>query len=178
MRISPFNRFELISVFNITPRMEDIIGLGISGSVKYNFLDGNGSVPLAFSLGASYAGTNSNGEYPLSPGRGVGFYTPLSLELTNLSIAFCPIIFWHGPEGLIPQLLLSTGVLYRGSWLTGGISARYEFDFEDNARSRLLAGAEINLFPPPSNFFFSFRGGIVYQRDIGWYGGVGIGLIY
>jgi hypothetical protein len=177
MRISPFNRFELISVFNITPRMEDIIGLGILGSVKYNFLDGNGSVPLAFSLGASYAGANSNGEYPLSPGRGVGFYTPLSLELTNLSIAFCPIIFWHGPEGLKLQLLLSTGVLYHGSWLTGGISARYEFDFEDT-RSRLLAGVELNLFPPPSNLFFSFRGGIVYQRDIGGYGGVGIGLIY
>jgi hypothetical protein len=178
MRISPFNRFELISVFNITPRMEDIIGLGILGSVKYNFSDGNGSVPLAFSLGASYAGTNSNGEYPLNPGRGVGFYTPLSLELTNLSIAFCPIIFWHGPEGLIPQLLLSTGVLYRGSWLTGGISARYEFDFEDNSRARLLAGVELNLFPPPSNLFFSFRGGIIYQRDISGYGGVGIGLIY
>jgi len=178
MRISPFNRFELTTVFNITPRLEDVIGLGISGSVKYNFLDGNGSVPLAFSLGASYAGTNSNGEYPLSPGRGVGFYAPLSLELTNLSIAFCPIIFWHGPEGLIPQLLLSTGILYRGSWLTGGISARYEFDFEGNAKSRLLAGVEVNLFPPPSNFFFSFRGGIVYRQDVDWFCGVGIGLIY
>jgi len=178
MRISPFNRFELTTVFNITPRLEDVIGLGISGSVKYNFLDGNGSVPLAFSLGASYAGTNSNGEYPLSPGRGVGFYAPLSLELTNFSIAFCPIIFWHGPEGLIPQLLLSTGVLYHGSWLTGGISARYEFDFEDKEKSRLLTGVEINLFPPPSNLFFSFRGGIVYRWDVDWFCGVGIGLIY
>jgi hypothetical protein len=178
MRISPFNHFELTTVFNITPRLEDVLGLGISGSVKYNFLDGNGSNPLAFSLGASYAGTNTNGEYPLSPGRGIGFYTPLSLELTNLSIAFCPIIFWHGPEGLIPQLLLSTGVLYHGSWITGGISARYEFDFEDNARSRLLTGVEVNLFPPPSNLLFSFRGGIVYRQNIGGYGGVGIGLIY
>ncbi|WP_461254893.1 PEGA domain-containing protein [Treponema sp. R80B11-R83G3] len=178
MRISPFNRFELTSVFNITPQPEDVIGLGISGSVKYNFLDGNGSVPLAFSLGTSYAGTNSNGEYPLSSGRGAGIFTPLSLELTNLSIAFCPIIFWHGPEGLIPQLLLSTGVLYHSSWIAGGISMRYEFDFEDNARSRLLAGMEINLFPPPSNLFFSFRGGIVYQQDICGYGGIGVGLIY
>jgi len=178
MRLSPFNRFELTTVFNITPQLDDIIGLGISGSVKYNFLDGNDHVPLAFSLGASYTGTNSNGEYPLSPGRGIGFYTPLSLELKSLSIAFCPIVFWHGPEGLIPHLLLSTGVLYRGSWITGGISARYEFDFEDNTRSRLLAGMEINLFPPPSNLFFSFRGGVVYQYDISGYGGVGIGLIF
>jgi len=178
MRISPFNRFELITVFNITPQSENVTGLGILGSAKYNFLDGKGSVPLAFSIGASYAGTNSNGEYPISPGRGIGFYTPLSFELTNLSIAFCPVIFWHGPEGLIPQLLLSTGVLYHGSWITGGISARYEFDFEDNTRSRLLTGMEVNLFPPPSNLFFSFRGGVVYQQDIGGYGGVGIGLIY
>jgi len=178
MRISAFNRFELMTVFNITPRLEDILGLGISGSVKYNFLDGNGSVPLAFSLGVSYAATNPNGEYPLSPGRGIGFYTPLSLELTNLSIAFCPVIFWHGPEGLIPQLLLSTGVLYHGSWITCGISARYEFNFEDNTKSKLLAGTEVNLFPPPSNFLFSFRGGIVYQQNIGGYGGIGIGLIY
>jgi len=178
MRISPLNRFELTTVFSITPHLENTIGFGILGSVKYNFFNGSGSVPLAFSLGASYAGTNTNGEYPISPGRGIGFYTPLSLELTNFSIAFCPVIFWHGPEGLIPQLLLSTGALYRGSWFTGGISMRYEFDFEDDARSRLLAGIEVNLFPPPSNLFFSFRGGIVYQQDIGGYGGVGIGLIY
>jgi len=178
MRLSPFNHFELTTVFNITPRLDDVIGLGISGSVKYNFLDGNDHVPLAFSLGASYTGTNSNGEYPLSPGRGIGFYTPLSLELKALSIAFCPIVFWHGPEGLIPHLLLSTGFLYHSSWLTGGISARYEFDFEDDTRSRLLAGMEVNLFPPPSNLFFSFRGGVVYQYDISGYGGVGIGVIY
>ncbi|GBU28660.1 hypothetical protein R84B8_02220 [Treponema sp. R8-4-B8] len=176
MRISPFNRFELTSVFNITPQFENVIGLSLSGSVKYNFFNGNG--PLAFSLGASYAWTNLNGEYPLSSGGGIGVYMPLSLELSNFSIAFCPIIFWHGPEGLIPRLLLSTGVLYHGSWITGGISMRYEFDFEDNTRSRLLAGMEACLFPPPSNLFFSFRGGIIYQRDICGYGGIGIGLIY
>jgi len=178
MRISPFNRFELTAVFNITPQPENVTGLSFLGSVKYNFLDGKGSVPLAFSIGTSYAGTNLTGEYPLSPGRGIGFYTPLSLELTNLSVAFCPIVFWYGPEGFIPQLLLSTGVLYHGSWITGGISARYELNFEDNTRSRLLAGMEVNLFPPPSNFFFSLRGGVIYQQGISGYGGVGIGLIY
>jgi hypothetical protein len=178
MRISPFNRFELITFFNIIPQSENLPGWGILGSVKYNFFDGGGSVPLAFSFGASYAGTNRNGEYPLSSGRGVGIYTPLSLELTNLSIAFCPVIFWHGPEGLTPQLLLSTGVLYHGSWITSGLSMRYEFDFEKNTRSRFLAGIETNLFPPPSNLFFSFQFGIVYQQDIGGYGGIGIGLIH
>jgi hypothetical protein len=178
MRISPFNHFELSTFFNIIPQLENMTGWGVLGSVKYNFFDGGGSVPLAFSLGASYAGTNRSGEYPLTPGRGLGFYTPLSLELTNLSIAFCPVIFWHGPEGLIPQLLLSTGVLYRGSWITSGISMRYEFDFEKNTRSKFLAGIEAALFPPPSNLFFSFQGGIVYQQNIGGYGGIGIGLIY
>jgi len=178
MRTSLLNRFELMTSFNITPRLEDLIGLGVLGSAKYNFLDGSGNVPIAFSLGASYTWTNINGEYPLSPGRGAGIYMPLSWELTNLSIAFCPIIFWHGPEGLIPQLLLSTGALYHGSWIAGGISMRYEIDFVDNARSRFLTGIEVNLFPPPSNLFFSFRGGIIYHQDIGGYGGMGIGLIY
>jgi len=178
VRVSPFNRFELTTASNITPQFENEIGLSLSGSVKYNFFDGNGPVPLAFSLGVSYSGANLNGEYPLSPGNGLGFYMPLSLELTNLSIAFCPVIFWYGPEGFIPRLLLSTGVLYRGSWITGGISMRYEFDFEDNERSRLLAGIEADFFPPPSNFFFSLRGGIIYRQDISGYGGIGIGLIY
>jgi hypothetical protein len=122
--------------------------------------------------------TNRNGASPLSQESGVGIYTPLSLELKELSIGFCPVIFWQGAEELIPQLLLSTGVLYLGSWITSGISMRYEFNFEKNTKSRLLAGIEAALFPPPSNLFFSFQCGIIYQQDIGGYGGIGIGLIY
>ena len=127
----------------------------------------------------SYTWANNLGEYVLSPGKGVGFYTPLSLDLTNISIVVCPSAFWHGPQGIVPDLLLSAGILYRGTWLTGGISARYEFDFTENSGQRLLAGAEIHLFPPPSILVFSINGGIIQQGSkIGGYGGLTIGMIY
>jgi hypothetical protein len=178
MRISPFNRFELTTVFNIVPYLNNNAGWGICGSLKYNIIDGNNSVPLAFSVGASYSWASSNGEYPLSPGRGVGFYTPLSVELTKFSIAFCPAVYWYGPEGIIPQILLSTGVHYHSGWITSGISMRYEFDFNENISSGLFTGVELCLFPPPSNLFFSFQGGLVYRESLSFFGGIGIGLIY
>jgi hypothetical protein len=178
MRISPFSRLELSTVFDIVPRLKNSAGWGVSGSLKYNILNGDNSIPLAFSLAASYSWTSPNGESPLSPGLGAGFYTPVSVELTNISVAFCPAIYWYGPEGITPVLLLSTGVLYHSGWITSGISIRYEFDFKDNSRSRLLAGLEAFLFPAPSYLFFSFQGGVSFQQSIGWFGGAGIGLIY
>jgi hypothetical protein len=178
MRISPFNRFELTTVFNLLPYLKNLAGWGVSGSVKYNILDGSGSVPLAFSLGTSFFWTSRNSEYPLSPGHGAGFYMPFSVELTDFSIPFCPAVYWYGYEEITPQVLLSTGVLYRSGWITAGLSTRYELDFKENAKSRLLTGIEACLFPPPSNLFFTFQSGIIFQQNIGWFGGIGIGLIY
>jgi len=109
----------------------------------------------------------------------VGFYTPLSLELEKISIVFCPAAFWLGPEGIVPELLLSAGVMYRGGRFNTGISARYEFDFEESGNSRFLAGAEINIFPAPSNIVYSILGGILLRdSSLGYYAGLGIGLIF
>jgi len=177
MRISPVNKLELSTIFNINPLVENQTGWGVSGSVKFNILNG-GAVPLAMSAAASYSWAGKNGEMPLSPGRGAGLHIPLSLELSNFSIALCPAVFWRGPEGVTPEMLLSAGVMYKGGWFNAGLSARSEFNFTDDKRQRTLAGAQIYFYPPPSIFYFSLQGGIVYHDDIRGYGGVGIGVIY
>jgi len=175
MRISPFNKFETTAVFNINADKTQT-GWGISGSVKYNFLDGAG-FPLALSASASCAWASSAGEYMLSPGKGIGIHIPLSLELAKFSIAFCPSVFWHGFEGTAPELLLGAGLLYRGNRITGGVSARGEIDFA-NKNFRFLTGAEVHYIPPASNFIITAQGGIITSQNIDWYAGLGIGFIY
>jgi len=179
LRVSPFKRLETSAYFNVNLRVDNSTGWGISGSVKYNFLNG-GAFPLALAAGVSYAWADKNGEYPLSPGRGVGLYIPLSLELAEFSVIISPAIFWRGPEGLIPALLLSAGVLYRGGWFTTGLSARVEFDFIENLSDpKFLAGLEAHFFPPPSSLFFSVKAGIwTKDSQTGGFGGAGIGLVY
>jgi hypothetical protein len=179
MRVSPFKKMELATVFNINPRLENKTGWGITGSAKYNFFDSDSS-PLLFAAGVSYAWASENGDAPLSAGRGVGLFTPLSLELSNFSIVFTPAIFWRGPEGLVPALLLSAGALYNGGWFNTGLSMRCEFDFTENAESpKFLSGAQVYFLPPPSNFFVSLSAGLWTQNsNTGGYGGITIGLLY
>ena len=179
LRVSPFKRLETAAYFNVNLRVDNSTGWGVSGSVKYNFLNG-GAFPLALAAGVSYAWADSNGDDPLSPGRGVGLYIPVSLELAKFSVIISPAFFWRGPEGLIPALLLSAGVLYRGGWFTSGLSARVEFDFIENSTGpKILAGLEAHFFPPPSSLFFSVKAGIwTKDSQTGGFGGAGIGLIY
>jgi len=181
IRIAPVKKLELAAVFNVYPRFDSSAGWGIAGSAKFNIFDGGG-IPLFFAAGVSYAWASKSGEAPLSPGRGVGLYLPLSLEIAKFSLIFSPAIFWHGPDSAIPALLLGVGVLYRGDWINAGLSFRPEFDFSrspiaDNIR--LLTGAEVRIYPPPSNLVFSLQAGMWTQnRRLGGYGGLGIGVIF
>jgi hypothetical protein len=184
MRIAPFQRLELTTAFNINPFINNQTGWGVTGSAKFNFLNGSSSLPLAFAAAVSYVWSTDAGQYLLGPGRGAGLHIPLSLELINLnighlSIIICPSLFWHGPAGLVPELLLCAGILYRAGWLNAGLSMRYEFNFSDNVSPRFLAGAEIKLFPPPSNLVYSLRAGLMKQDQYtGGFGGLSIGVIY
>jgi hypothetical protein len=73
----------------------------------------------------------------------------------------------------------STGILYRRSSFNSGVSMRYEFDFTKEINPRLLAGGEIHIFPPPSNFVFSIQGGMwIQETRTEGYGGIGIGMIF
>jgi len=179
LRVSPFKQLETAAYFNVNPRIDNSTGWGISGSVKYMILSGE-KFPLVLAAGLSYAWADKNGDDPLSTGRGVGLHIPLSLDLSNFSIVFSPAIFWRGPEGFVPALLLSAGALYRGAFFTSGLSARAEFDFTENATDpKFFAGLEAHIFPPPSNLFFSIKAGLWTQDSlIGGYGSAGIGLIY
>jgi len=181
IRISPLNKLEVSSVFNINPRFNSAVGTGwgISGSAKYNILSGN-NFPLAFAAGFSYTWAGEYGEAPLNPGKGIGIYAPLSLELESVSIALSPGVFWRGPSGSVPELLLSAGILYRGGRLFAGISARAEIDFsEDKADPKILAGTEWRYNPLSSNIVLSCQFGIWTQAErTGGYGGLGIGVIY
>jgi len=178
-RVSPFNRLETVAYFNVNPRVDNSTGWGISVSVKYNVLNGV-AFPLALAAGVSYAWADKNGDDPLSAGRGVGFHIPLSLELGGFSIVLSPALFWRGPEGFVPALLISAGALYQGGWFTTDLSARAEFDFTKNSSSpKFLSGLQAHFFPPPSNLFFSVKAGIWTQNSqTGGYGGAGIGLIF
>jgi len=181
IRVSPFNRIEVSSVFNINPRFKSSVGTGwgISGSAKYNILNGSG-FPLAFAVGFSYTWAGDYGQAPLNPGKGIGIYAPLSLELESVSIAFSPGVFWRGPSGSVPELLLSAGILYRGGRLFAGVSARAEIDFSaDKITPKILAGTEWRYNPVSSNIVFSCQFGMWTQAEyIGGYGGLGIGVIY
>jgi hypothetical protein len=175
-RISPLNKLETSAFFNINPR-SDGAGWGIAGSLKYNFIAG---FPVCLSAGASYTWANDNGENPLGPGNGVGLYVPFSLNVIDrFSIIFTPGVFWQGPEGLVPLLLLSAGVHYQGNWINTGFSTRAELDFREISDTRLFAGAEARFYPHPSILVFSVQAGFWTQNSkTGGYGGIGIGIIH
>ena len=177
IRIAPVKHLEAAAVFNVNPRLNNA-GWGITGSLKYNFFRGN-LFPLSLAAAASYAWTNENGEFPLSPGRGIGLYTPASLELRMFSIIFTPGIFWHGPEGIAPNIMLSAGILYRNNWMNAGLSMRSEFNYKENSSPRFLAGAEGRFYPAPSNLSFLLHAGLWTQNSrTGGYGGIGISIIF
>ena len=183
MRVSPANKLELTSAFNINPLSENQTGWGVSGSVKINILDG-GAIPFTMSAAASYSWAGKNGETPLSSGRGVGLYLPFSLELFSFSLTLSPAAFWRGPQGITPEFFLSSGIMYKGSWFNVGISERQEFNFADKSdkfkTSRIFLGAQAYFFPPPSIFYISLQaGGILIQENrSGFYGGLGLGIVY
>jgi len=177
MRVSPVNKLELTTVFNINPLSENQTGLGVSGSVKFNFLN-SGAIPIVMSAAASYSWAGTNGELPLSPGRGLGLYLPLSLELSKFSIAVCPAAFWHTHEGITPEFLLSGGIMYNGGYpFSAGISARSEFNFTDNdQKPKFFAGAQVYYFPLYI-LYISLQAGMWKQGErSGFYGGLGLGF--
>lgn len=176
LRVSPLKNLETSVFFNFNPRI-DTAGWGITGSLKYNILSG---FPLDLAAGISYAWASKYGDNPLSPGRGVGLYVPLSMKHSRFSFIFTPEIFWRGPEGIVPALLLSAGVLYQNTWINTGFSTRFEFDFkEDSNNPRFFSGLEAHFSPPPSNLVFSVQAGLwTHGGKTGGYGGLSIGIIF
>ena len=177
-RVSPLNRMEVTGVFNVKPGSENSGGWGVSGSLKYNFLDVGSTLPIAFSAAGSASWALNNASFPLSAGSGYGLYTPVSLELQLFSIVFSPAVFWH-PDSFIPSLLLSSGIIYKGGTYNAGLSVRQQLNFEDSDYSKIMAVIEGRFFPPPSYLVLSFQAGMwTFDSKTGGFAGLGIGFIF
>jgi hypothetical protein len=185
-RFSLPDRLEIAGLLYALPRFGGAASWGLAGSAKWVFLrDNEGPVPLGIAAGLSYA-WEGDGVAPLGPGAGLGAYVPLSWRFTRLSLLLSPGIRWPVPRELIPRLLLSGGVLYRGSWFIAGYSLRTELNFSEISGGGrggnplfLTSGGEIKFYPPPSNLVFTLSGGFWFTGSrAGAFGGAGIGLIY
>jgi hypothetical protein len=178
LRLAPFSKLELTTVFNINPLYENQAGCGFSSSVKLNFYNAR-TIPIVMSAAASYSWAGKNGEMPLSSGRGLGLYLPLSLELSKFSIAVCPAVFWRTREGITPEFLLSGGIMYNGGYpFSAGVSARSEFNFKDKEQKpKIFAGAQLYYYSFYNILYISLQGGMWKQGEhLGFYGGLMLGF--
>lgn len=185
IRFSPLTRLELTAVLNVLPDFGNAAPWGLAGSAKWVFFPENGGLPLNIAAGLSYAWELENGTAPLSAGSGLGFYVPLSWRPhRSLSVLFSPGMRIPIPGDPVPRLLLSGGLLFRGSWFIWGFSIRPELNFSPAAdrggnAAHLFMGGELKLYPPPSNLVFSLSGGAWFAgSEAGGFGGVSIGFIY
>ncbi|MDR1587221.1 MAG: PEGA domain-containing protein [Treponema sp.] len=187
-RFVPLDRLEIGAVVNSNTRFDGGAGWGFTGSAKYAFLGGAGSLPLNMAAAVSYSWAGEGGEAPLGTGRGGGLYLPLSLDLGFVSFLFSPGMRWAGMDDPVPRLLLSAGALFQGPWFIAGVSLRPDFDFTNSGeragmtpadRVRLLGGAEFKFYPPPSNLVFSLSGGMWLRGgDAGVFGGAAVGILF
>jgi len=177
LKVSLLKNLETSVFFNINP-LPDTADWGITSSLKYSFLSGG---LFNAAAGVFYTWAGEYGENPLSPGRGIGLYTPFSFVIIpqNISIILSPGVFWRGPLGIIPELLISAGVLYQGGWFNAAVSMRIEFNFSENISLKFLSAIEGRFYPSPSFLFFSAQAGLWTQgANTGGYGGISAGIIY
>ena len=182
-RFSPLDSLELAGSFNVLPMFEGDTGAGVSGGVKWAFLNsGIYSAAAAF----NFSWTGKTGLTPFGMASGFELYVPFKLNLGKLfSIAISPAALWTGDEGFpweaAPRLIVSGGVMMRMTYFIAGLSVRSEFNFSGDGvlPPLVIAGGEVKFFPPPSSFVFSFNGGF-WARDysFGGFAGFAIGMIY
>jgi len=193
-RISPVKKLELSAALNPTVHFNENAELGVSGGVKWVFIDKDDAsrrqtahrhFPFGAAAGAVFSWTGNTALTPFGMACGIELFFPLELGLGKLfSLSVSPAALWTGPDGFplepIPRLLISGGLLMRLDYLSAGFSIRSEFDFNaDPLPPFILVGGEIKIFPPPSSFVFSLIGGMWRRgNSMGGFGGVGIGMIY
>jgi hypothetical protein len=188
LRFSSLDKLELAAAFNAVSGFKADAGYGFSVSAKYGFLHSGNIFPFGLAAALSYTWASSGGEAPLGSGRGVVVHVPLSLGLGSFTALFSPGMRLPGMNDPVPRLLLSAGLLLQGEWFNAGISLRPEFDFTNTGsradipfseRVRIMSGAEVKFYPPPSNLVYTLLGGAsVRGGQVGGFGGIGIGLLY
>jgi hypothetical protein len=188
MRFSPLDRLELAAAFNATPGFKDDSGYGFSASAKYALFHSGNIFPLGFAAALSYTWASSGSAAPLGSGSGAVLHFPLSLGMGSFTALFSPGMRLPGMNDSVPRLLLSAGLLLQGEWFAVGISLRPEFDFDNTGsragipfseRVRIMSGAEVKFYPPPSNLVYTLLGGAcVRGSQASGFGGIGIALLY
>lgn len=195
-RAAPLEGLEFAAALNVQTNLEGGVLSAAGGSLKWRFLKGRGAFPPDMGAGLAYAWVERGPATPFGMDTGIKLFIPGALRLGRFfSLLLSPAILWTGsqgyPAGPIPRLHISSGIQASHAFMTGGVSLRSEFRFGDTAGPEgiagnwppwagpLLLGAELKIFPPPSNFVVSlFGGGWFFDGAAGLYGGAGIGLIY
>jgi hypothetical protein len=187
-RFSPVERLEVSAALNVLPRFDGEAGAGVAGGVKWLYLNPERGLPLGLgaAAGAVVSWTGTTGLTPFGMASGVEFLFPFKVDIGNIfSFSFAPAMTWTGDEGFpwepAPRFLISGGLLARLAYISAGLSVRIEHNFSDGRSwpPRVITGAEVKIFPPPSSFVFSLMSGI-WTRDsrVGGFVGLGIGMIY
>ena len=192
-RFTPVRRLEVSAALNVIARFEGKAGAGISGGVKWAYLQsGDSALPLSAAAGFVFSWTGKTGLTPFGMASGFELYFPFKLDLGSIfSVALSPAALWTGDEGFpwgpVPRLLVSGGFMMKMTYFSAGLSIRTEYNFHPENKSAgnsawppsIITGGEIRFFPPPSSFVFSFMGGVwIRDNNFGGFGGIGIGMIY
>jgi len=187
LRLSPLERLEVSAALNVIPRFGGNTVWGAGGSAKWVFLNPSDSaLPLEAAAGFTFSWTGKTALTPFGMAGGFEFFFPFKVNLGNLfSFSLSPAALWTGDEGFpwepIPRLLVSGGLLMQLTYISAGLSVRSEYNFSGGSLRQpfFIIGGEVKIFPPPSNFVFSFIGGIwIRGSGLGGFGGLGIGMIY
>ena len=182
-RISPIEHLEVSMALNVIPMFTGSIGTGISGGVKWAFLN---SGIFGGAAAFNFSWTGKTAVTPFGMPSGFELYVPFKIDLGRFfSIALSPSILWTGDEGFpwegAPRLLISGGVMMRMTYFFAGLSVRTEFKFTGGGARHpfILTGAELRFFPPPSSFVFSVNGGAwIKNSSAGGFAGFTIGMIH
>ena len=185
-RFSPLQRLEVSAALNAIPRFDEKSGAGFGAGAKWAYMkDGDIAMPLTAAAGLNFSWTGKTGLTPFGMASGFEIFFPFKLDVGRIfSFALSPAALWTGDDGFpwepAPRLLLSGALLAQMKYVSAGLSIRSEFNFYGgNPPPRIISGAEIKIFPPPSSFIVSFLGGIWKQENnFGGFGGLGIGIIH
>jgi hypothetical protein len=182
--VNVFERFELGAAVNIVPRFGENAPLSPGLSAKWGILKPGEASPAgwtALALGFRYGFSARNEISPFGLPGGPEIFLPLSVSLNRaFALLLVPALWWPGEEGIPesarPYGVLSGGLIFRRPSLNAALSARTETAFGSAPFERTMLGGELKFFP--SVLVFTLLGGVWFENTrMGFYGGIGIGMI-
>ncbi|MDR0910920.1 MAG: PEGA domain-containing protein [Spirochaetaceae bacterium] len=183
-RYSLLRNFEFAAAVNIDPMQGEPSNYGVSGGVKWQFIESSGDF-FSLALAGNYAMLNNSYTDSYGMDAGVKLSLPLMFRIGKLFIDLSPSILWTGPHGYpeegVPKMIAAMGIAYQTDYFSVALSARTFFDYTDIQFSNTMAGLELKINPLPSNFLISLYGGA--WSNTNWkapkyFGGLSLGVLY